>query len=67
MANMNRKRTEPIRVPSEVRNQLKNLSFELSALEKNRVSIPDIQRRIFENQEIIDRLKLGSIQRSKRT
>ena len=63
MANINRKRTEVIRIPKEVRDLLKELSFDLSAIEKNRVTIPEICNRTFKSPAVIDKLKIGALER----
>jgi len=65
MAKINRKRTETIRVPQEIRNLLKDLSFDLSAIERSRVTTPEILNRTFKSSDIIERLKMGSLERKR--
>lgn len=63
MANMNRKRTELIRIDQETRDLLRDLSFDFSSIEKQKVTIPDIVNRTFKSKEVVDKLKIGSLER----
>lgn len=51
------------RIPKDINQQLKKLSFDLSSLEGKKVGIPEIFRRTYRHPEILDRLKLGAIQK----
>jgi len=51
------------RIPKDIKQKLDNLSCELTAIEKKKIHNTDILKRVFNSQEIIDRLKLGSIER----
>lgn len=48
------------RIPKDINQQLKRLSFDLSSIEGRKVSIPDIFKRTYKHPEIIERLKLGA-------
>ena len=64
--NMNRKKSGTIRLDDETRKILKNLSFDLSAIERNKVTTPEILKRMTSSQEIIEKLKIGSLDRRKK-
>ena len=59
-------KTEVIRVPKNIRDKLKNLTFDLSVIERKKVTTPEILERTFNNMDVIERLKLGSLERKQK-
>ncbi len=65
MANLKllKNRTEVIRVDAETRKFLKDLSFDLSSIEKNKVTTPEILKRTFRSPDVVEKLKIGALDR----
>ncbi len=57
------KKNGVLKIDSETLQKMRELSFELSSIEKKRVSMGDIPRRLLSEKEIVERLKLGSTER----
>lgn len=51
------------KVPSDVKDRLDRLSNELTGIEGKKVFNTDVLRRVFSSNEIIERLKIGSMER----
>ena len=58
-------RTEVIRIDAVTKKFLRDLSFDLSSIEKNKVTTPEILKRTFNSSDIIEKLKIGSLDRRK--
>lgn len=55
-----------LKIPKDTHSKIADLSRELSAIERNRVSMSEITKRVFDSKEITDRLKLGASLRRKK-